>query len=161
MASWLWRNVWQSAESHWTLEIWQISKARPLDSQTVRQRSEPVTACPKMEGNASLLCLLAVIMVTLVLTVLGAIFTATLFLSYLITREDVNQGQQVVPLHIHRHHRQSEEDWRRGGRGRRNWISKHDGSISSLGQRSQKCRLNSQNNSMEMSIQHSAVSRLT
>ena len=85
----------------------------------MRQRSEPVTACPKMEGNASLLSLLAVITV-LVLTILGAIFTATLFLSYLITREDANQGQQVVPLHIHRHHRQSEEDWRRGGRGRRN-----------------------------------------
>ena len=80
-----------------------------------------MTASPKMGGDAFLLvCLLAVIMGTLVLTILGAIFTATLFLSYLITREDVNHGQQVVPLHIHRHHRQSEEEWRRGGRGRRN-----------------------------------------
>ena len=154
MASWLWRNVWQSAKSHWTLEIWQISEARSLDSQTVR--SEPVIACTKMEGNTSFMSLLAVIMI---LTVLGAIFTATLFLSYLITREDANQGQQVVPLHIHRHHRQSEEDFRRGGRGRRNWISTYDGP--SLGQRSQKCRLNNWNNSKEMSTQHSGVNRFT
>ena len=135
--------------------IWQISTARSLISQIVR--NEPVTACTRMEGNTFPMSLLAIIMV-LVLTIIGAIFTATLFLSYLITRGDDNQGQ-VVPLHIHRHHRQSEEDFRRGGRGRRNWISTYDGP--SLGQRSQKCRLNNWNNSKEMSTQHSGVNRFT
>jgi len=107
--------------------IWQISTAQSPISQTVR--NEPVTA--RMEGNAPFMSMLAITMV-LVLTIIGAIFTATLFLSYLITRGDDNQGQ-VVPLHIHRHHRQSDEDFRRGGRGRRNWISTYDGSISNLG----------------------------
>ena len=72
----------------------------------------------RMEGNAPFMSMLAIIMV-LVLTIIGAIFTATLFLSYLITRGDDNQGQ-MVPLLIHRHHRQNDEDFRRGGRGRRN-----------------------------------------
>ena len=125
--------------------IWQISTARSLISQIVR--NEPVTACTRMEGNIFPMSLLAIIMV-LMLTIIGAIFTATLFLSYLITRGNNNQGQ-AVPLLIHRHHRQSEEDFRRGGRGRRNWISKYDGSISNLGQRNQKCRISNQNNSRE------------
>ena len=64
-----------------------------------------VTASHKMGGDAFLLiCLLAAIMGTLALTIFGAIFTTTLFLSYLTTRKEDNHGQQqVVPLHLHRH----------------------------------------------------------